>query len=96
MVHAGEIHGRTLATMHFVARPVVMVQAADAPGNSARLDHEFIANPRCPYHIIGKYLGYLSSESLTKLAQGYLNNTFARKNAERLLEARGKARKPPR
>lgn len=53
-----------------------------------------IANPRCPYHIIGKYLGYLSSESLTKLTQGYLFNNFARKQAERLLEQRGKAKKP--
>ena len=55
-----------------------------------------LANPRCPFHIIGKYMGYLTSESLTKLAQGYLYNNFARKQAERLLEQRGKARKPPR
>lgn len=53
-----------------------------------------LANPRCPFHIIGKYMGYLSSESLTKLSQGYLYNTFARKQAERLLEQRGKAKKP--
>ena len=54
-----------------------------------------LANPRCPFHIIGKYMGYLTSESLTKLAQGYLYNTFARKQAERLLEQRGKAKKAP-
>lgn len=52
-----------------------------------------LANPRCPYHIIGKYMGYLTSESLNKLAQGFLYNTFARKQAERLLAQRGKAKK---
>lgn len=54
---------------------------------------QLLANPRCPYHIIGKYIGYLTSESLTRLAQGYLFNTFARKQAERLLAQRGKAKK---
>jgi hypothetical protein len=53
-----------------------------------------IANPRCPYHIISKYLGYLSSESLAKLSQGYLYGSFARKAAERLLEQRGKSKNP--
>ncbi len=55
-----------------------------------------IANPKCPYHIISKYLGYLSSESLTKLSQGYLFGSFARKSAERLLDQRGKAKSPVR
>lgn len=54
---------------------------------------QLLAHPRCPYHIIGKYIGYLTSESLTRLAQGYLFNTFARKQAERLLAQRGKAKK---
>lgn len=53
-----------------------------------------VANPRCPYHIISKYLGYLSSESLLKLSQGYLYGSFARKAAERLLEQRGKSKQP--
>lgn len=53
-----------------------------------------LANPRCPFHIIGKYMGYLTSESLTKLSQGFLYNNFARKQAERLLEQRGKAKRP--
>lgn len=52
-----------------------------------------VANPKCPYHTIAKYLGYLSSESLTKLSQGYLYNSFARKQAERMLDQRGKAKK---
>ncbi len=52
-----------------------------------------LANPRCPLHIVARYLGFLTNESLIKLFEGREFNTFSRQQAERLLTQRGKAKK---
>lgn len=52
-----------------------------------------LANPRCPLHIVARYLGFLTNESLVKLFQGREYNSFSRQQAERLLAQRGKLNK---